>query len=141
MIRYADENDIDYIYNAQKLDFGEEGLSINSIKNYIDNISKLDTVKIIEIDEKVVGYIIFRDNDIIELLQIYIDKSYRHKGLSKDLIDEMIKIKNNKRILLEVRSKNNIAIELYKKYNFNIINKRLDYYKNPKDNAYIMELK
>ena len=46
---------------------------------------------------------------------------------------------NEYTILLEVRESNNIAINLYKKFNFREICIRENYYKFPVENAIIMK--
>ena len=46
---------------------------------------------------------------------------------------------NSKKIMIEVRSKNSVAINFYKKNKFEQISIRKDYYKNPSDDALIFE--
>ena len=46
---------------------------------------------------------------------------------------------NSKKIMIEVRSKNSPAINFYKKNGFNQISERKEYYKNPLDDALILE--
>ncbi|MCM0582594.1 ribosomal protein S18-alanine N-acetyltransferase [Weissella diestrammenae] len=45
------------------------------------------------------------------------------------------------RILLEVRSSNQRALRLYERLGFEIYNIREDYYRDPKEDAYLMDLK
>ena len=53
---------------------------------------------------------------------------------------EDLKAENIKRCLLEVRASNKAAISLYEKYDFKIIGKRKEYYTNPIEDAFIMQL-
>ena len=64
----------------------------------------------------------------INIIDVFTKEEYRRKGYSKD-----------KRFMLEVRTKNSIAISLYESLGFKVIHTRLKYYKD--DDAYIMERK
>jgi ribosomal-protein-alanine N-acetyltransferase len=44
------------------------------------------------------------------------------------------------KIILEVRKSNNPAINFYLKFNFTIAGERKNYYSNPIEDAYVMEL-
>ena len=71
--------------------------------------------------------------DTADIMNIVIKKSYRGKGLSKILLEYIInycKENNIKKINLEVSSKNIVAINLYKKYGFEEVGCRKNYYKN-----------
>ena len=71
--------------------------------------------------------------DTADIMNIVIKKIYRGKGLSKILLEYIInycKENNIKKINLEVSSKNIIAINLYKKYGFEEVGCRKNYYKN-----------
>lgn len=143
IIKQATKENIDNIFLLNDSCFSSEKLSRESIIDYIDNKTKLDTVKIIYNDDNIfAGYITYRINDISELLQMAIIEKNRRQGYAKKLIDELIsdaKTKNSDKVMLEVRTNNEKAINLYKKCGFNIIDTRKDYYKEPNDNAYIME--
>ena len=65
------------------------------------------------------------------------------KGIGTKLLQEMIallKTKGMERLWLEVRVSNEAAYTLYKKIGFTEIFRRKDYYQNPIEDAYIMEL-
>ncbi|MEC8100292.1 MAG: ribosomal protein S18-alanine N-acetyltransferase [Pseudomonadota bacterium] len=79
------------------------------------------------------GYLIARRiTDEYELILVETNKNKRRKGIASELMKMLLtkaKKRDIKKIFLEV-SKNNIAaIELYKKFNFNYIGERKNYYK------------
>lgn len=82
---------------------------------------------------KLVAYIFARNFiDSFHILNIAVHKDYRKKGLAKKLLEELIK-KINLPILLEVRTTNKAAINLYEKFNFKKIYTRKKYYDNKVD--------
>ena len=67
----------------------------------------------------------------------------RARALGLSLVNRIISVakeKNCKIIYLEVRSKNNAAINLYEKCGFIRSGLRKNFYTNPTDDAFIMEL-
>jgi len=62
-------------------------------------------------------------------------EKYRRKKIASILIDKMLE-ENINDISLEVNVNNNEAIQLYKKYGFEIVSKRKNYYQN--EDAYLM---
>ncbi len=71
--------------------------------------------------------------DRIEIEYIYVNSSYRNKGIASNLINYLVAIgyKNNcTNITLEVRKSNTEAIYLYKKNNFIDVAVRKNYYNN-----------
>ena len=76
-----------------------------------------------------------------DLCNIAVDASYRQMNIGTMLMEETIRLcrqKGVKRIFLEVRESNSIAINFYKKMKFFEINKRKRYYKEPEEDALIM---
>ena len=73
--------------------------------------------------------------DRIELEYIWVSFEHRKKGIASKLMDKMLEEKVNN-ITLEVRTTNEGAINLYKKYNFKIVSTRKNYYGN--EDAYLM---
>ena len=75
--------------------------------------------------------------DRIELNYIWVDKNYRKNKIATKLMDLLILNSNNlDNISLEVNVNNEAAINLYKKYNFNIVSIRRNYYNG--DDGYLM---
>lgn len=126
--------------NSDKERIIELGKLISDNFDRVNNIDKIiEDKEIIGYyeDDILVGFIIFKTlYDVTDLLYIVVDEEYRNKKIGSKLMDYLIN--NSKKIMLEVRCDNKSAINLYKKYNFMIINIRKKYY-NDMD-GYVMEL-
>lgn len=126
--------------NSDKERIIELGKLISDNFDRVNNIDKIiEDKEIIGYyeDDILVGFIIFKTlYDVTDLLYIVVDEEYRNKKIGSRLMDYLIN--NSKKIMLEVRCDNKSAINLYKKYNFMIINIRKKYY-NDMD-GYVMEL-
>ena len=118
------------------------GLLINKNFNKVNNIEELiKNNKIIGYytDNKLVGFIIYEKNfEVVDLLYIVVEPMYRRHGIGYNLVKYLINNIECKKIMLEVNCENKNAINLYKKFNFKIINIRRMYYGN--NDAYVMEL-
>ena len=80
--------------------------------------------------------------DEADIMNIVVKKSYRNNGIGSLLLENLILISNKNNlnfINLEVDCKNTIAINLYKKFGFEEISLRKNYYKN--NDAMIMKKK
>ncbi len=80
--------------------------------------------------------------DEADIMNIVVKKSYRNNGIGSLLLENLILISNKKNlnfINLEVDCKNTIAINLYKKFGFEEISLRKNYYKD--NDAIIMKKK
>jgi ribosomal-protein-alanine N-acetyltransferase len=70
----------------------------------------------------------------IHIGSIAVAKVHQGKGYGKFMLENIIKMfKEYKYAYLEVRATNKIAISLYKKFNFNILYQRRNYYANGED--------
>ena len=107
----------------------------------MDDLFKHDYSKIyldIE-DEKVVGMIMATVlYETCEIENVIVLEDYRRKGIASSLIDYLISDFSStiNYVTLEVNVSNEKAINLYKKFGFNIINTRKNYYDN--NDAYLM---
>ena len=105
---------------------------------HIENLNPNETIYIYKENNINKGFIHTQNGlDIIDLLNIIVKPEYQNQGIGSVLLKYIIDNKQNKKIMLEVRSKNINAIKLYQKYDFKIINIRKNYYKD--DDAIIME--
>ena len=114
-------------------------LNPNSSKLFhIENLNPNETIYIYKENNINKGFIHIQNGlDIIDLLNIIVKPEYQNQGIGSVLLKYIIDNKQDKKIMLEVRSKNINAIKLYQKYDFKIINIRKNYYKD--DDAIIME--
>lgn len=105
---------------------------------HIENLNPNETIYIYKENNINKGFIHIQNGlDIIDLLNIIVKPEYQNQGIGGVLLKYIIDNKKDKKIMLEVRSKNINAIKLYQKYDFKIINIRKNYYKD--DDAIIME--
>lgn len=105
---------------------------------HIDNLNSNETIYIYKENNINKGFIHIQNGlDIIDLLNIIVKPEYQNQGIGSVLLKYIIDNKQDKKIMLEVRSQNINAIKLYQKYDFKIINIRKNYYKD--DDAIIME--
>jgi ribosomal-protein-alanine N-acetyltransferase len=75
------------------------------------------------------------------IIAIGVSNDYRRLGIGEGLLIatiELAQILNAKVITLEVRASNKIAQELYKKYGFQVMGRRLRYYSSDGEDAIIM---
>ena len=105
---------------------------------HIENLNPNETIYLYKENNINKGFIHIQNGlDIIDLLNIIVKREYQNQGIGSVLLKYIIDNKQDKKIMLEVRSKNINAIKLYQKYDFKIINIRKNYYKD--DDAIIME--
>ena len=105
---------------------------------HIENLNPNETIYIYKENNINKGFIHIQNGlDIIDLLNIIVKPEFQNQGIGSILLKYIIDNKQDKKIMLEVRSKNINAIKLYQKYDFKIINIRKNYYKD--DDAIIME--
>lgn len=141
MIQYLpmDETHVAAVAKLEQLCFTAPW-SENSIASEIDNPLSL---WIVAMDgEHLVGYVgsqsVMGEADMMNLA---VCPEYRRKGIGKKLVEELIialKEKEVSCLLLEVRSENSAAIELYSKLGFIQVGRRPNYYTKPKDDALIL---
>ena len=129
MIRPLELNDLDIVNDL-----------INDC-NYIINEYELEKNSYVYlIDNKIVAfisYVIFFER--AELNYIFVSPDYRGIHIASDLMEHMLNECKQKQVLtvdLEVNSTNVHAINLYKKYDFEIINIRKKYYEG--NDGYLM---
>ena len=142
MIREAESKDIKYIFDIDNKNFIYEKYTLLDIDRFVNKFNRNDCVLVIDLDKKIIRYIIFRlvDN-FIEIFKICILNEYRKNGFGTQFIKYIVDNFNEKvnRLILEVRSKNEIAINFYEKVGFKKILTKKDYYENPIDDAIIFE--
>ena len=100
-------------------------------KDFYTFISNQNNIFILS-HPKPVGYLKARvTREEIEIISILIDKKFRKVGMGKSLLNKLLNIALKKKIqniFLEVSVENQIAINLYKKFDFIKVGKRKNYY-------------
>ncbi len=136
MIRKANIYDIPRINELGSL-LNKNWSQVNNLNEMLnDNVSK---VIVYEKDEKIIGFITATAfYDTCDILSLVVDPIYRHQKVASNLIAYLITDlgENLKLVTLEVASKNKPAINLYEKFDFEIVNIRKNYY--PDDDAFLM---
>ena len=96
-----------------------------------ENYFKEDTIKIWKIStQKIIGFVIFYHvRDEIEIIQIGIMKSHQRKNYGSLIVNKIKKLKDIRKIFLEVSVENSQAINFYLKNGFKKIGIRKAYYK------------
>ena len=93
-------------------------------------------------DGRIAGYCSMRYVlDEAEICNIAVAPESRRKGAASALLSEMIKTARElglKSIFLEVRTSNEAAIALYKKFGFTVSGLRRGFYEKPREDALIM---
>lgn len=116
-----------------------------SEKSFIDALGSQDTIYLVEtFEEEIRGYCgIWIAYETADLCNMAVAAKYRRQGVADRLLQEMIeraKKRQVERILLEVRESNIGARALYQKQGFGKIGLRKRYYKEPEEDAVLMEL-
>ena len=78
-----------------------------------------------------------------EILDLAIRRDHRRRGFASFLLQNFLDHISHsavRAIFLEVRESNSAAIALYKKFGFQIMGRRPDYYRNPEESALLMNL-
>ena len=85
------------------------------------------------------SFILIAKTSVFELELIVVSTIDRRKGIATELLNYFIDnyLHKNDEIYLEVSVSNKAAINLYKKFNFEVINERKKYYHD--DDAYVMK--
>lgn len=136
MTNKLSQEDIDEIYEIGKI--------INPNYKNLYDLNKLTSNDIIytyKENNTIKGFLhIYNGIDIIDIINIAVQPEYQNQQIGTKLLEQLINNHPNKKIMLEVKSTNHIAIKLYQKFNFQPINIRKQYYKDKTD-AIIMERK
>jgi ribosomal-protein-alanine N-acetyltransferase len=139
-------SDLENIMKMEKKAFKEDAFSKETIKKLI--VQNTLFLKILDnnASKKFIGFIIAikDDEDSINIINFLIRKKYQKHGygsfLLRDALEKIKKLKRIKKIILNVKTSNINAIDLYKKFNFQIIGKIERYYRQ-NESAYLMQLK
>ena len=140
IIRKAEEKDVPKRAELEKICFSDPW-SEESVR-YDVSENKLSFYLVAEIDGYVAGYMgIWNILDEGHITNVAVDPRYRRRHIASAMIEVMLEVTGEsgiKRHTLEVRTGNDKAIALYKKYGFDITAVRPGYYEDNGENAFIM---
>ena len=86
-----------------------------------------------------IGFWLF--DDILHITNLAVDTKYQKKGVATRLFnmaEHIGQISGHNNITLEVRISNEAAISFYKKMGFVVIDRKVNYYTNNNEDAFIM---
>lgn len=111
---------------------------LNTLSSYNITLNAFSHILIYAKDNEILGFLDYsKMYENMEINYIYVKEEYRKKGVATELLNYMITTNNFNNITLEVNTKNLNAINLYKKFDFKIINIRKNYYNGV--DGYLME--
>lgn len=127
----------------EKALFANEAWSQPVFKSELDLIPDQRMYWVATESGKVVGYSgVAVIDDFADVATIAVAKDFQRKGIGTKLFQQILDYAKDHevhRVFLEVRTNNKTAIEMYKKYGFEIVAERPNYY-GPALDAYVMEL-
>ncbi len=92
---------------------------------------------------QIIAYICFRViTDEMQLLRIAVAPRWRRRGVASKLLDKCFAVALEKgavSAILEVRPSNKSAISLYHKLGFHLVEKRINYYTETREDALILK--
>ena len=141
-IEQVNPQDLNEIYRLEKRSFKKDAFSKNTVQRLI--IHSDIFLKLIY-KNNIIGFIIAiqDEKDRINLINFLVDRKHQRKGygtlLLENAIERFKKIDGISHVILNVKTSNTSAIELYKRFNFKII-EQIDKYYRQRDPAYLMEL-
>lgn len=113
-----------------------------SLCSEIDSFGSIARAAVL--DGCIAGYMIAKKVlDEAQLLDLAVTQAFRRQGIARLLMEDLIQTLRNRgtaRLYLEVRTSNSAAISLYEKFGSTIISVRKNYYRNPVEDAQVMEL-
>ncbi len=106
------------------------------------NEDSAETFWVASRDGVMVGYLGFMQSfESADILTVCIDPNFRGKGYGQALLQFCLEQMQNsgvEKVFLEVRESNTPARSLYEKAGFEYLNKRINYYKDPVEDAFVM---
>jgi len=146
MFKKVSIRDLNKIYKLEKKTFKSDSFSRKLLQNLIQSKSLFFKLVNPKYNEKLIGYIILIKDDEhrFNLINFIIKKRSQGKGYGSLLLNKTLSIlkeySNIKKVILNVKTTNFKAINLYKKFGFKIVEEIKDYYRR-NESAYLMELK
>ncbi|MFX0057298.1 MAG: ribosomal protein S18-alanine N-acetyltransferase [Candidatus Hodarchaeota archaeon] len=139
-------SDLEGIMKIEKKVFKGDAFSRETIKKLMVQNNLFLKIEDKKISNKIIGFIIAikDDEERINIVNFVVKKRFQELGygsiLLKEALEKIRKLKQIKTIILNVKTSNKKAIDLYKKFDFRIVGKIEKYY-SQNESAYLMELK
>ena len=131
---------VEAVAAIEKECFGVDAWSEKSVASELSN--KLSLWLVAVDGDRVAGYVGSQTVcDETDMMNVAVTADYRRQGLGEKLVlalVEELKAMGSQCLTLEVRDSNTPARTLYEKLGFQQIGLRKNYYRNPKEDAYIL---
>ncbi len=129
MIRRGVSADIDLINQLGSLVYSNFSKLYN-IKDYISNVNYIVLVNESDVVDSFL--LVYKNIDFYEIEMLVVDKARRNNGIGSSLLTYFFEnhCQPGDIIYLEVACNNEIALNLYKKLGFELLNVRKKYYNN-----------
>jgi ribosomal-protein-alanine N-acetyltransferase len=137
MIEKANLSDLASVYKIEREVFSNDPFSMSKVSLRYHILK--NRLYLIKIDNIIAGYILWLERKkYFRLYSLAIGKDFQNRGLAKKLLEySFLELSStNKDFSLEVKVLNQSAINLYKKYDFEIKKVLKDYYEDC--DAYLM---
>lgn len=138
-IRKMSQHDLEQIANLEKMCFSDPW-SVPMLEPELTNPLSYWFVAVQ--NGQLIGYVGSQAvMDAADMMNIAVHPAYRRQGIAELLVNALISELQAlavQSLALEVRVSNTPAIQLYKKLGFEKIGLRPGYYRNPKEDAYIL---
>lgn len=99
---------------------------------------------VVDGEDRLAAMVVFwRVLDEIEILDVAVDPLYQGRGVARRLLSSLFevgRVHRVRRVLLEVRVSNEVAIGLYRRLGFRKVGRRPDYYEDNNEDAFLMSL-
>lgn len=139
-IRRMEARDLDEVMRLEQEIFSEPW-SRQSMQREFDRESNIYLTA--DMDGEVAGYCcVWRSFECADLCNIAVAPERRRRGVASALLDEAVRLcrcSQVEKMFLEVRVSNTPAINFYEKKNFQAIHTREKYYRNPIEDALVMQ--
>lgn len=146
-IRKVRKGDVDRIVDIERSWHHLSHWSIDSYYRLL-NDDTFTSSFVAEMEEdpgsRIVGFVIFHiAADASEIYNIAVESGHARSGIGTQLMQAAIEESSRRKarkVILEVRKSNDPAINFYLGFDFEISGERKNYYSNPIEDAYVMEL-
>ena len=95
-------------------------------------------------DEAVIAYLFYRFvAEEVHIFRLAVHPEWRRQGIGSRLVTECLRVARSRGVtaaVLEVRRSNTEAIELYRKFGFQVVASRPGYYSDSREDALILKL-
>ena len=136
-LRDALKSDIQLLLDIENAVFQSEAWSKDVFESEFALLGSSRIYKVIESDKDIAGYFGLAIIDgVADITTIAVSPEHQHQGLGTLMMNEIMEIAkhhNVRKIMLEVKPDNEVAISLYQKYGFEVIGLRRNYYGPSKD--------